>query len=291
MKPAPFQYTAPETVEESLVLLHTFREEGKPLAGGQSLVPLLNMRLARPSVLIDLNRVRELSYIHDEDATVSIGAMTRQRAVELSSLVREKLPLLAEAVRYIGHPQIRNRGTVGGSLAHADPAAELPVVTLVLGAQLVVRGLEGTRVLRPEEFFVSFLQTALAPEELLVEVRFPVHRTYGTAFLEVARRHGDYALVGVAAMVQMDGERCTEARLGFTGVGPVPVRLPEAEEAATGRPLDDSTLGEIARIVAARLDPHSDIHASATYRKEVAGILAGRALRLAAERFKQREGA
>jgi CO/xanthine dehydrogenase FAD-binding subunit len=290
VKPAPFQYAAPETVEESLALLRAFGEEGKVLAGGQSLVPLLNMRLARPSVLIDLNRVRELSYIRDEGMTVAIGAMTRQRAVELSGLVRERLPLLAEAVRYIGHPQIRNRGTIGGSLAHADPAAELPVVALVLGAQLVIRGPKRTRSLRPEEFFVSYLRTALEPEELLVEVRFPAHRAYGTAYLEVARRHGDYALVGVAAMVRMEGERCAEARLGFTGVGPVPVRLPEVEEAVAGRHLDDATLAEVGRIVADRLEPQSDIHASAAYRREVAGVLAGRALRLAAARFKGGEG-
>ena len=283
MKPAPFQYAAPISVDETLVLLRFYGRDGKILAGGQSLVPLLNMRLARPSVIIDLNRVRALDYIREEGQEIVIGAMTRQRTAELSPVVRKRLPLLAEALGYVGHPQIRNRGTVGGSIAHADPAAELPAVLAALEGSVVIRGSRGRRVLRPEEFFLSYLTTALDPDELLVEVRFPAHERMGTSFQEVARRHGDYALVGVAALVQMEDGRCKQARLAFTGVGSGPTKVPEAAAAVMGVKLTDKVLAEVARIVANRLDPESDIHASAKYRKQVAGVLAQRALSEAAQ--------
>jgi carbon-monoxide dehydrogenase medium subunit len=281
MKPAPFKYAAPEAVSETLELLRAHGEDGKLLAGGQSLVPLLNMRLARPSVIIDLNAVRELSYIKEDNGDVVIGAMTRQREVELSPLVRRKLPLLAEALGYVGHPQIRNRGTIGGSIAHADPSAELPAVAAALGATMVVRGPKGRRTLTPEQFFLGFLTTALAPQELLVEVRFPAHEKMGTAFLEVARRHGDYALAGVAVTLTRNGEATKDCRLAFTGVGPGPVRIPEAEGAVIGNRLTSQVLGEVSKIVTDRLDPDSDVHASVEYRKHVAGVLSVRALQLA----------
>ncbi len=284
MKPAPFRYAAPQSVAETLSLLRTYGQEGKVLAGGQSLVPLMNMRLVRPSVIIDLNRVRELSYIRERDHEVAIGAMTRQREAELSPVVRRRLPLVAEALYYLGHPVIRNRGTLGGSLAHADPSAELPAVAAVLEATFLVRGPRGPRELQPEEFFRSYLTTALDPDELLEEIRFPAHERWGTAFLEVARRHGDYALVGVATLVSMIGDRCREARLSFTGVGPTPIRIHEVEAAVTGTRLTNKVLTEVVRLVEDRLDPESDIHASAAYRKYVAGVLADRALRVAVER-------
>ncbi len=283
MKPAPFQYAAPESVEETLALLRAHGADGKLLAGGQSLVPLLNMRLARPSVIIDLNRVEGLDYIR-ENGEVAIGAMTRQRTAERSPVVARILPLLSDALPLVGHLQIRTRGTVGGSIAHADPSAELPAVLVALDGSVVVRGSTGTRRLPAEEFFVSYLTTALGVDELLVEVRFPAHEQEGTAFLEVARRHGDYALVGVAATVMMRGARCARARLAFTGVGPVPARIAEAEAAVHDRALSDAALAEVRKIVAGRIDPESDIHASAEYRREVAGVLAERALRRAAER-------
>lgn len=284
MKPASFKYAAPESVGEALDLLAEHSHDGKVLAGGQSLVPLLNMRLARPAVLIDLNRVAGLDYIREDNGTVAIGAMTRQRTVERSPMVREKLPLLWEAIRFVGHPQIRNRGTVGGSLAHADPSAELPAVAVASGATLVARSPRGERTLDAEEFFVSYLATALEPDELLTEVRFPVHGHRGTAFLEVSRRHGDYALAGVAAMVTVRDGRCEDARLAFTGVGPVPIRIPEAETALTGRAPTDGVFAEISGIVSTRLDPDSDIHASADYRRRVSGTLAARALAAAVNR-------
>lgn len=282
MKPAAFQYVAPTTVEDTLALLRAHGAEGKVLAGGQSLVPLLNMRLARPSVIIDLNGVNELDYIREEDGEVAIGAMTRQRTAERSAVVARALPLLADALPLVGHLQIRTRGTIGGSMAHADPSAELPAVLAALDGSVVVRGRRGARRLRADVFFVSYLTTALRPDELLVEVRIPAHERYGTAFLEVSRRHGDYALVGVAAAVLMTGGRCTQALLALTGVGPTPIRVPEAEAAVTGQTLTDAVLAETGRIVRDRVDPDGDIHASAAYRKDVAGVLVRRALRAAA---------
>ncbi len=288
MKPAPFKYVAPESLDDAVALLRRHGQEGKILAGGQSLVPLLNMRLARPAVIIDLNRLRPLDYIKN-GKDVRIGAMTRQRVAELSPLVRQKLPLLAEALRYVGHPQIPNRGTIGGSIAHADPSAELPAVLAALEGKVVLQNGRGTRTLGADAFFLTYLTTALQPDELLVEVRIPAHDHLGTAFLEVARRHGDYALVGVAAVVDWNGGRARDVRLTFTGVGGVPVRVAEAEAAATGRPLTDAVLAEVSRIVSAGLDPEPDIHASAEYRKHVAGVLAERALRVAVTRAQRRE--
>lgn len=283
MKPAPFAYAAPDTLDDAVALVRRYGQDGKVLAGGQSLVPLLNMRLARPAVLVDLNRVAALDYIKNGNE-VRIGAMTRQRTAELSPLVRQKLPLLAEALRYVGHPQIRNRGTVGGSIAHADPSAELPAVLAALDGTIVLQSARGTRTLRPDTFFLTYLTTAMAPDELLIEVRLPAHEHLGTAFLEVARRHGDFALAGVAVVLEMNGGRARSVRMAFTGVGPVPVRIEDAEAAVTDTPLTEASFAEVARIVSARLDPDSDIHATAAYRKRVAGVLAERALKLAAHR-------
>ena len=281
MKPSPFHYAVPDTEEQTLALLHAHGSEAKLLAGGQSLVPLLSMRLARPSIIVDLNRVKTLDYIRDDDGEIRIGAMTRQRTAERSPLVTRRLPLLATALPFVGHLPIRSRGTLGGSIAHADPSAELPAVLVALGGSVVLRGLGNTRVVRGEDFFVSYLTTALRPDELLTEVRIPVHDSKGTAFLEIARRHGDYALVGVAAVVTMDGNRCTHARLAFTGVGPTPVRIPEAEMALAGTVLTEAILADIRALVADRIDPEDDVHATAQYRKDVAGVLAERALRVA----------
>ncbi len=290
MKPAPFQYAAPESVEETVALLHDYGTDGKLLAGGQSLVPLLNMRLARPSVIIDLNRVGELDYIREEEGEILIGAMTRQRTAERSPVVARRLPLLADALPLVGHLPIRTRGTVGGSIAHADPSAELPAVLAALEGTVVIRGPQGTRRLASPEFFVSYLTTALEPDELLLEVRFPAHEQQGTAFLEVARRHGDYALVGVGAVVTLAGGICTQAGLAFTGVGPVPARIPDAEAVLIGEAVTDGVLAELRKVVTRQIDPTGDIHASAEYRKEVAGVLAQRALRAAAERAMKKVG-
>jgi carbon-monoxide dehydrogenase medium subunit len=286
MKPAPFRYLAPRSVPEALDALRRF-DDAKVLAGGQSLVPLLAMRLARPSVIVDLNRIPGLAYVRAERDALAVGAMTRQRAAESDAIVAKRLPLLRQALMWVGHPQIRTRGTVGGSLAHADPAAELPAVAAVLGARFVVAGRRGSRAVGADEFFTGYLTTALQPDEILTEVRFPYPPAgAGWAFQEIARRHGDFAIAGAAAVLRLDSaRRCAEARLAFTGVGPGPVRVPEAEARLSGEPLTDAVLADVHRIVSDALDPSGDIHASAEYRKHVAGVLATRALREAAERI------
>jgi carbon-monoxide dehydrogenase medium subunit len=280
-----FEYAAVRSIDEAVAELAQHGDAAKPLAGGQSLVPLLNMRLVAPRRVIDLNPVAALAYVTPRDGGLAIGAMTRQRALERSALVARQAPLLAEALPWIGHFQIRNRGTLGGSLAHADPAAELPAVAVCLEARVTARGPAGERTLAAEEFFLSQLTTALAPTELLTEVWFPGLPTgAGSAWLELARRHGDYALVGVGAVVMLAGERILEARLALTGVADRPVRARAAEARLAGAPLTAPVLADVAEAVRRAIDPGSDLHATAAYRRHVAGVLAGRALRLAAAR-------
>jgi carbon-monoxide dehydrogenase medium subunit len=286
MKPPRFDYLAPASLEEALSILDRLGEQAKVLAGGQSLVPLLNFRLARPAHLVDLNEILGLDGIRVDDGRLIIGAMTRQRAVETSALVRAQCPLLAEAMPQIGHTQIRNRGTVGGSLAHADPAAELPAVTAALEGELVLRRASGERVLKPEQFFVSYFTTAADPAELLVEVRLPpIPPRTGCAFLEVSRRHGDFALVGVAATVTVDDAGvCTGSALALTGVGPTPVVARDAARALVGVRPTPEALDDVGRRVSAVVHPDSDLHASGEYRKHLAGVLTRRALARAAAR-------
>jgi len=285
MKPPVFEYTAVESIDEAVAELGQHGDAAKLLAGGQSLVPLLNMRLATPERLVDLNRVAELAYITPRAGGLAVGAMTRQRAVERSALAAQHVPLLADALPWVGHFQIRNRGTLGGSLSHADPAAELPAVAVCLDARFTARGPSGERTLEAGEFFRTQLTTALAPTELLTEVWFPTTpRGSGSAWLELARRHGDFALVGVGVVVTVAGDRIGEARLALTGVGDRPLRAREAEARLAGELLTPAVLGDVAEAVRRAIDPGSDIHATAAYRRHVAGVLAGRALRLAAAR-------
>jgi aerobic carbon-monoxide dehydrogenase medium subunit len=291
VKPAPFEYFEPASVEEAVGLLAEHGDGAKLLAGGQSLVPLLAFRLVRPACLVDLNRIDGLAAIEACDGGVAIGAMARQRALERSALVRARAPLLHEAARLIGHPQIRNRGTVGGSLAHADPAAELPAVVTALDATLIAQGPAGRRELAARDFFRSYLTTALATAEVLVEVRLPAGppRT-GGACLEVSRRPGDFALIGLVAVVTLDGEDvCRRARLVFFGAGPVPKVADGAERELVGQPIGEGTLARAAAAAAEELSPDSDIHATADYRRRVGGALVRRAVSLAAARA--REGA
>jgi len=286
VKPPSFDYLAPASVEEALALLGDLGEGAKALAGGQSLVPMLNFRLVRPRHLVDLNDLTELAGIREDDGRLVIGAMTRQRAVERSALVRARCPLLAEAMPQIGHVQIRNQGTIGGSLAHADPAAELPAVVAALDGELVLRSARGQRVLKPEQFFVTYFTTAAAPAELLVEVRLPAMppRT-GSAFVEVSRRHGDFALVGVAATVTVDEAGvCTGSALALTGVGRTPVVAREAARALVGVKPTAAAIDDVGRRVADAVRPDGDLHASSEYRQHLAGVLTRRALARAAER-------
>lgn len=287
MKPAPFQYHEPTTLPEALELLGELGDEAKPLAGGQSLVPMMNFRLARPQHLVDLNRLSELAYIRQDGSTLCIGAMTRQRQVERAAAVAEGWPLIPEAVSLIGHVQIRNRGTIGGSLAHADPAAELPAVMAALDADLVIRSRHGERRASASGgFFESYYTTSLAPDELLVEVRVPpLPPRTGWSFKEVSRRHGDFAMVGVAAILTLDdGGAITRARLVFTGAAPTPVRSTAAEAILVGQRPQESLFREAGARGSQDLDPVTDIHATADYRRDVGAVMARRALVQAAER-------
>ena len=287
MKPAPFDYFTPATLDEALALLAEHGGEAKPVAGGQSLIPAMNFRLARPAVLVDLNRIAALAYVRPESGGVAIGAMTRQRTVEQSEVVARAAPLLAEAMPSIAHPQIRNRGTVGGSIAHADPCAELPAVMLALDARFRTKSATGERSIPAGEFFKGMLETALEPGELLVEIALPpLPARSGTAFLEMARRQGDYALVGVAAVVTLDSRgRCKTARLSLLSVGDGPVLATEAGKTLAGHTPSEELLRAASDAAAARdVDPPSDIHASAAYRRQLVAVLTRRALARAFER-------
>jgi carbon-monoxide dehydrogenase medium subunit len=281
MKPAPFEYFDPRTVEEAVSLLREHGEDAKVLAGGQSLMPLLNMRMARPEALIDLSRVEGLEYIRETDGALAIGAMTTKRAVERSELVENRQPLLHAATVLVAHPQIRNRGTVGGSMAQADPAAEYPAVALVLDAELCAVGPNGERTIKAADFFVSYLTTALEPAEVLTEVRFPMlAEGTGWAFVEISRRHGDFAMAGAAVTLSVEGSgRCTEARIVLFGVGPTALRARGAEQMIVGEALGQTLLERAGQMVSEELDePLSDVHASAEFRRHLAGVLTRRAL-------------
>jgi len=287
MKPPPFHYLAPETIAETVELLARHGAEGKVLAGGQSLMPMLNFRIARPETLIDINNVAELSYIRELEGTLHIGALTRHAELEHSALVAAGWPLLTEAMHWLAHPPIRNRGTVGGSVAHADPAAELPVALTALDARFVADSHRGRRELTPDEMFVGPLQSGLEPDELLVEIRVPgVGRPSGSAFVEHARRHGDFALGGVAAVLAREGDRCREggARIVLLGAGPGPRRVPEAEALLAARTVDADSAGAAGEAAARVADPPSDPHADAAHRRRLASVLTRRAVLRAWER-------
>src|SRR5580704_9303778 len=273
MKLSPVDYEAPGTVAEALDLLAEHEDEASVLAGGQSLIPLLALRLAQPAVLIDINGVEGLSGVSVTDGWVTIGATTREYMAEESATIAESLPL-------IGHEAIRSRGTVGGSLAHADPAAELPAVAQALNAEFVVRGPSGERVVPAADWFEGYLTTSRGPAELLTEVRFLAARPgTGTSFQEVARRHGDFAMVGLATSVTLNAGTITDARLAFAGVSDVPARATAAEELLEGERPTAELFDEAARVAAADIDPPSDLHGSAEYRKKVAAALVRRGLR------------
>jgi carbon-monoxide dehydrogenase medium subunit len=288
MKPAPFAYHRATSLDDALDRLAT-HPDAKALAGGQSLIPAMNFRLAQPAMLVDLGSVRELVGIEaTADGGLRIGAMTRHVDVERSELVRTRAPLLHEAMPHVAHPQIRSRGTLGGSLAHADPSAELPAVMLALDARFVLRGARGERRIPATEFFTGLFETALEPGELLVAAEIPARMpSGGSAFLEVARRHGDYALAGVAVEVAFDGAGLVAtARVALLSVGSGPV-LAQTDD-LIGQPADDATLRGYAERVRDELDPPSDIHAEAAYRRHLAGVLTRRALEIAVTRARGR---
>jgi carbon-monoxide dehydrogenase medium subunit len=283
VKPAPFEYVAPRTLDEVLGRLAELGDEAKLLAGGQSLVPAMNLRLARPRVLIDLGRVPGIDYVTDVDGAVALGALARQRAAERSEDVRRQVPLLARALPFVGHPAIRNRGTVCGSLAHADPAAELPAVVAALDGDLVVASARSRRVVKPSEFFTAYMTTTLQPDEMLLEVRLPpATASARSAFVEFARRPGDFALVGVALTLEVDAASTGRAaRVVLFGVGPVPVRAAQAERCLTGHVITDAVVREAAQSAAKEIDPQSDLHATSHYRRRLAAVLVEDAVRQA----------
>ncbi|MCK0508127.1 FAD binding domain-containing protein [Aromatoleum anaerobium] len=289
MKPAPFDYYAPETLPEAIALMARLENEGcdaKILAGGQSLMPMLAMRVARPDALIDLRRLTALNHIAEHDGIIAIGAMATKRAAEESTLIRERQPLFHAATQLVGHRQIRNRGSVGGSFAHADPASEYPAVALVLDMEMQAVGEGGERLIPASEFFVTYMTTALEPGEILTEVRMPMLPAgTGWAIQEISRRNGDLALAGVALTLRFSGGLCADARIAAFGVDATAVRLTAAEDALAGQKPDAATFARVAAIAAASLaEPMSCIHASADYRRHLIGVLVERTLAEAAGR-------
>ena len=287
MKPAAFEYFRPSSLAEALELLDRRGEEAKCLAGGQSLVPLMNLRLSKPRAVIDLNRLADLAYIKAHDGGLAIGALTRQRAVETSGLIRERSPLLAEVTPLIGHFPIRTRGTFGGSLAHADPAAEYPAAVVALEGRVRVASARGERMIDAEKFFVTYLTTALEPTEVLAEVILPpLPPNTATAFLELTRRHGDFAIVGVAAVVTLgEGGSISRARIALCGVGPTPIRAKRAEAALVGQRPSKKLLAEVGRVAMDETDPADDLHGSVEYRREMSAVFTRRTLAVALQRL------
>jgi aerobic carbon-monoxide dehydrogenase medium subunit len=289
MKLPPVDYEAPETVSEAVELLAEHLDLASVLAGGQSLIPLLALRLAHPAVLIDINGVAGLSGVSATDGWVAIGAMTREYLAEESGTVADSVPLLAAALPFIGHEAIRSRGTIGGSLAHADPAAELPAVALALEAEFVVRGQSGDRVIQAADWFEGYLTTSRLPDELLTQVRFPVAgRGTGISFQEVARRHGDFAIVGLATSLTLSDGAISDARLALAGVSDVPVRAAGAEDLLVGQRPSAELFDEAARRATEDIDPPADLHGSSDYRRKVAGVLVRRGLQAAADNVGER---
>ncbi|MBV6417617.1 MAG: Carbon monoxide dehydrogenase medium chain [Steroidobacteraceae bacterium] len=289
MKAAAFDYHAPPTVESAVALLERFEREGldaKVLAGGQSLMPMLNMRIARPQVLVDIGRIAALDYIRAEGDAIVIGAMTSKRAAEDSALLKDRQPLFHAATLLIGHRQVRNRGSVGGSFAHADPAAEYPAVAQVLDIQLKAQGPNGVRTIAAGEFFVTFMTTALESTEVLTEVRIPAFRPgTGWAIQEFAKRHGDLAIAGVATTLRKAKGVCDDVRIATFGVNATAVRLPQAEAALNGKAPTAENFARAAALAGESVaEPISDVHASADYRRQLVKVLVGRCLAEAAGR-------
>ncbi|HEX9388185.1 MAG TPA: xanthine dehydrogenase family protein subunit M [Anaerolineales bacterium] len=287
MKPAPFEYYAPGSIEPALDLMSQHAGEAKILAGGQSLVPAMNFRIVQPSVLIDLNPVTELSYVREEESVLRIGAMTRERQLESHPLISRWAPLLTEAAPHIAHPQIRNRGTIGGSIVNADPAAELPVLMLALNARLKAKSVSGERWIDAQNFFMGMFTTALEPEEILVEIELPAMapRT-GWSFMEVAPRAGDYALMGVAVLVTLDENRkCERARLVYLNAGEGPVEALQAEKHLIGKSLNDRLIASAAsKASATEINPFGNIHTSPEFQRHLANVLTKKALKQATQR-------
>jgi CO/xanthine dehydrogenase FAD-binding subunit len=283
LKPSKFTYHAPQTIDEAISLLSQNDGSARVLAGGQSLIPIMNFRLAAPAALVDLGKIANLAYIREDGGRIRIGAMTRQRSIEFSPLIREKLPLLHEAIGWVGHLPTRSRGTVGGSIAHADPSTEIPMVLQALEGEVSARGSNGERTIKAEDLFVGQLTTALESNEILTEIRFPVMPAdAGYAFEEFARRHGDFAIVAIAAAVRIEGGACPWVRLAAAGTGPTPLKLRAAAAILVKKGLNAAAIDEASEAAGEELvEPTSDNNGSADFRRHLAKVLTGRAVRRA----------
>ena len=290
MKPASFEYYAPDSIEQALDLMSRYAGDAKILAGGQSLVPAMNFRVVQPSMLIDLNRVTELSYVREDDRVIRIGAMTRERQLEFNALISRWAPLLKEAAPHIAHPQIRNRGTIGGSIVNADPAAELPVLMLALSARLKAKSVSGERWIDAQDFFMGMFTTALEPDEILVEIELPASpsRT-GWSFMEVAPRAGDYALMGVAALVTLDQNgKCEHAKLVYLNAGEGPVEAKESQKLLIGESVSDRLIESTAsKASETEINPFGNIHTSPEFQRHLANVLTKKALKQATQRAEE----
>jgi CO/xanthine dehydrogenase FAD-binding subunit len=290
MKPAPFRYVAARTVEQALALKAEHGDEAHFLAGGQSLVPTMNFRLTQPALLIDINPLSELAGIRNGAADrLRIGALTRYRALERDPITERTLPLMHEALPHIAHPQIRNRGTIGGNLAHADPASEMPAIVLTMGGRLRAQSVKGERWIAASDFFVGALTTALEPDELLTEIELPVAAPgSGTCFMEMSRRRGDFAIIGVACIVGVDeAGQCTEARIGLCNAGDGPVFAEAASQSLVGSAIGAAEIAAAAALVQEAIEPGGSIHASKEFQRHIAGVLTARALKIANERARR----
>jgi aerobic carbon-monoxide dehydrogenase medium subunit len=288
MIPASFEYFSPKTLSEAIALLQQHGSNAKILAGGQSLIPLMKLRLASPRNVIDLNRITGLSYIKEADGYLTIGALTRESDLDSSDLIRRKYPILADTTAVIADPLVRNMATVGGNLAHADPANDHPATMLALGAEVVATGPKGTRKIPITGFFTSLFTTALRPDEILTEIRVPIPPARsGGAYLKVERKVGDFAAAGVAAQITLgEGNTCKGVGIGLTNVGATPIKAVRAETSLRGKAVDEKTIQETARIASEEAEPTADLRGSVEYKRSLIRVLTARALRQAMARAK-----
>jgi len=287
MIPAQFDYHAPKSLDEAIALLTQHGGSAKVLAGGQSLIPAMRFRLATPEVLVDINGIRQLEYVREQGGYLAIGALARETALEESELIARRYPLLFDTAKVVADPLVRQRATVGGNLAHADPANDHPATMLAYAAQVVARGPKGERTIGIDDFFTGLFENALAPGEILTEIRVPIPRaTSGGAYIKLERKVGDYATTGVAVQLEASGEVCTAIRIGLTNVSPTPMRALEAEQRLIGQPLTEANLEAAGQLAATACDPSSDLRGSADYKRDVTRVVLKRAVILAHARAK-----
>ncbi len=279
MKPASFDYIAADSLDVAVAALADAGADAKIIAGGQSLVPMLNFRLLRPSILVDINRIADLAFIAETDNDIRVGALTRHHQLETSPVIARHLPVLSCAMTHVAHLAIRNRGTIGGSLSHGDPAAELPMLALLLEGELHIASVSGMRTVAARDFFLDALTVDLAGSDIVTEIALPkLPPQTGWGFEEVARRHGDFALAAVAVTLTVSNGAIAQARIALTGVGPTALRAAAAEALLVGHPLEPELTSCVIDAVRAAIEPETDLHASADYRRHLAGVLAGRTL-------------